>query len=68
MSSHQPPQYNPVADYLAQRGPGVTAPDPDELRLLETLSKQEVDALVSIDNKAKQMTQPIKAAPGAVSF
>ncbi len=68
MASQQQPPYDPVADYLQQRGPGWPHPDDDELRLLETLSKHEVDALISIDNKAAQMEKPLSFRPGAASF
>jgi hypothetical protein len=51
--------YDPVQDFLAQTGLDIKALDAGELALLQTLSRHEVDALVSIDNKGKQM-QPIK--------
>ena len=47
--------YDPVADYMRQR-PNSKRPRGEELRLLKTLSKLEVDALVSIDNKAGTST------------
>jgi hypothetical protein len=46
--------YDPVADYMRQR-PNSKRPRGEELRLLKTLSKLEVDALVSIDNKSRNV-------------
>jgi hypothetical protein len=46
--------YDPVADYMRQR-PNSKRPRGEELRLLKTLSKLEVDALVSIDNKGRNI-------------
>lgn len=47
--------YDPVADYMRQRGPNAKRPRGEELRLLKTLSKLEVDALISIDNKGRNI-------------
>jgi hypothetical protein len=62
-----PNPYDPVADYKAQRGARHKAPSPAELRLLKTLSKSEVDALISIDNKNRQL-KPIPFMFGPTSF
>lgn len=43
--------YDPVKDYLEQTGKTLDDLDAEELELLKRLSKHEVDALVSIDNK-----------------
>jgi hypothetical protein len=56
--------YDPVADYLQQTGLSIDSLDESEIELLKSLSRHEVDALVSIDNKGKQM-QPIKRVGAA---
>jgi hypothetical protein len=51
--------YDPVDDFLQQTGQSIEALDEGELALLQTLSRHEVDALVSIDNKGKTL-HPVK--------
>ena len=48
--------YDPVADYLNQAGiESLDALSEAEIALLKTLSRHEVDALVSMDNKGKNV-------------
>jgi hypothetical protein len=56
--------YDPVSDYLQQTGLSLDSLDEDEIELLKSLSRHEVDALVSIDNKGKQM-MPVKRVGAA---
>ena len=70
-TSRQALPYNPVADYIDQRGPRHPRPKGEELALLKTLSKREVDALVSMDNKSRQVFAQTVDQPwriGAVSY
>ena len=58
--------YDPVADFVAQTG---REPSKKELKLLEHLSKDEVDALVSIDNKSRVLkTTHAPARVGAQAY
>ena len=57
--------YDPVADFIAQTG---RKPSKKELKLLEHLSKEEVDALVSIDNKSRVLRANAPARVGAQAY
>ena len=57
--------YDPVADFIAQTG---REPSKKELKLLEHLSKEEVDALVSIDNKSRVLRANAPARVGAQAY
>jgi hypothetical protein len=57
--------YDPVADFIAQTG---REPSKKELKLLQHLSKEEVDALVSIDNKARVLKANVPARVGAQAY
>jgi hypothetical protein len=48
--------YNPVQDYMDQLGiDSLEGYSDAEIALLKTLSRHEVDALVSMDNKGKSV-------------
>jgi hypothetical protein len=47
--------YDPLADYIRQRGSKHPEPDELEAALLRTMSREEVNALVSIDNRARAL-------------
>ena len=57
--------YDPVADFIAQTG---REPSKKELKLLQHLSKEEVDALVSIDNKSRVLKANAPARVGAQAY
>ena len=57
--------YDPVADFIAQTG---REPSKKELKLLQHLSKEEVDALVSIDNKSRVLRANAPARVGAQAY
>ncbi|HET6849988.1 MAG TPA: hypothetical protein VFH74_14095 [Gaiellales bacterium] len=51
-------EYQPVDDYLRQRGGKHDDLSPEEKAFLETLTAEEVAALVALDNKARDLALP----------
>jgi hypothetical protein len=47
--------YDPLADYIRQRGSKHPEPNAEEAALLRMMSREEVNALVSIDNRARAL-------------